>query len=473
MQNTPLTHGNKTAPLEITPLFGGAKIVLEQTPKAITPFGGLASLIAFLNQIGCGQQLQKAMPFEEPTSNNAIPLAHTLVAFMMTVVVGGRRFAHSQWLRADHVLHALLGIERFAGDDTIRNFFRRFTQAKIQAFWRPLWRWLLGMLATPKEGFYLDLDSTVFDREGSQEGALKGYHPRRRGRPSHHPLLAVLAQAPFVLHGWLRSGNAGSARGVVAFLREAFSLLPAGMHLRCVRADSGFFENDLLQFLEQEHRLPYIIVARMTSVVKRHCMGIKEWKAIDENYCQGEFTAQLLGWSNPRRFVVIREQIREGKAAVGRKLIDVPGYTFRAFVTNHSGTPAELWREYNGRATVEQRIEELKNDVAAGGFCMQDFFATESAFLAALFTFNLLSLYQHMTTPTQGYRQPSTLRTAVFLAGASLGRVGKKMALKLSAAWGGLQKHKPLVASVLDWPNQTSPKLIHPVDRLTIGGGFI
>ena len=212
--------------------------------------------------------------------------------------------------------------------------------------------------------------------------------------------------------------------------------MPAGAHLRCVRADSGFFDNDLLQFLEQERPLPYIIAARMTSVIKRHCMGIKEWKDIDENYSQGEFTAQLFGGSAPRRFVVIRERIREDKAAVGRRLIDVPGYTFRAFVTNRAQAPVELWREYNGRATIEQRIEELKNDVAADGFCMQNFFATESSFLATLFTFNLLSLYQHMTTPTQTYRQPSTLRTTVFLAGASLGRLGKKMGLKLSAAWG-------------------------------------
>lgn len=43
----------------------------------------------------------------------------------------------------------------------------------------------------------------------------------------------------------------------------------------------------------------------------------------------GEFSAQLLGWPAPHRFVVARETIREGKAAVGRKVIAVPGYTFR------------------------------------------------------------------------------------------------------------------------------------------------
>lgn len=50
---------------------------------------------------------------------------------------------------------------------------------------------------------------------------------------------------------------------------------------------------------------------------------------IDENFAVGEFTAQLFGWSKARRFVVVRERVREGRNAVGRRLIDVPGYTFR------------------------------------------------------------------------------------------------------------------------------------------------
>jgi hypothetical protein len=78
----------------------------------------------------------------------------------------------------------------------------------------------------------LDLDSTVFQRGGHQEGALRGYNPSRPGRHTHHPLLAVLAEAPLVLHGWLRSGNAGSARGVVPFLQEALALMPDDWKLR-------------------------------------------------------------------------------------------------------------------------------------------------------------------------------------------------------------------------------------------------
>jgi len=472
MENNPASDLHKTTRTEITSLFGDAKLVLDETPKSITPFGGLSSFIAFLGQISYTREVEQRMPLAAPTSPNAIPLAHTLTAFIVCVVAGARRFAHCQWLRADRVLHAMLGIERFPGDDTIRNFFLRFSQASIEAFWRPLWRWSLGVLRCPKAGFSLDLDSTVFCREGSQQGALKGFNPRRKGRKSHHPLLGVLAEAPFILHGWLRSGNAGAARGVVPFLQEALALLSEGMRIRCVRADSGFFEDALLSFLE-ERQLLYLVVARMTSSLKSQCAAIQQWSKVDEHYAVGEFRLRLFGWSTERRFVVVREQIRQDKAAVGRKLLEVPGYTFRVWVTNRSEGPLELWRDYNGRATVEQRIEELKNELAADGFCLQPFFATESAFLAVLFSFNLLSLYQHQTSPTTPYRQPATLRTAVFLCGAVLGAMGHDLVIKLSAAWGGLGKHKPLVEAALNWLKLTSPKLVPPLDRLAIGGATI
>ena len=441
----------------VTPLFSHAKLKLTQTPRAVTPFGGLLSFIAFLHQCGLTAQLQQHLPWTL-TSPNAIPLPHTLTAFLIGVLCGARRFAHTEMARADQALHALLGLPRWPGADTVRALFHRFTQGAIQSFWRSLWVWQLGMVEAPAAGFSLDLDSTVFQRAGHQQGAAKGYNPRRPGRKSHHPLLAVLAEVPFVLHGWLRSGNTSSAQGAVAFLAEALALLPAGMTIRCVRADSGFCEEALLAFLEARS-LPYLVVARLTTTLKRRAAALRDWQAVDEDYAVSEFRAQLMGWSTDRRFVVVRERVREDKEAVGRRLLDVPGYTFRIWVTNRTDEPLALWRDYNGRATIEQRIEELKNDLAADDFCTQNFWATEAAFLAVLFAFNLLSLYQRAATPSAGYRQPATLRAAVFLCGAILGRSGHTRVLHLSAVWGGLDKHKPLLDAVLQWPDPTPPKL--------------
>jgi hypothetical protein len=162
--------------------------------------------------------------------------------------------------------------------------------------------------------------------------------------------------------------------------------------------------------------------------------------------------------------VVIRKLERGDKSAVGRRLIEVPGYTYRIFVTNRDEDAVALWRDYNQRACVEQRIEELKNDLAADGFCVRQFYATEAAFLSVPFAFNLLSLYQQATgtRSEKRYQRPATLRSSVFIGGAILGRRGRQPVLHIAQSWGGAEKHQPLMDKVLERQKRTSPKLEPP-----------
>ena len=443
---------------EFKPLFGGGKIKICDTLRAVTPFGGLSVFIEFLGRVGLVEQLASQAPYQ-PKSGNHYDPGQILVGFVLSVIAGAQRFAHTNQLRADRALHALLGMKRFPSDDTILNYFRRFSQAEVERFWRPMWRWLISRLPQLEKGFSLDLDSTIFSRHGAQQqGAARGYNPRRPGRLSHHPLLAVLAEANFVLHSWLRSGNAGASQGAAQFLNEALSLLGDQHRIRCVRADSGFYGDHFLSFLE-ERALPFIVVARLTSYLKSRLYQVSQWQAIDKIYCVTEFHFKLWNWKTERRFVVVREEVQTNKAAVGRKLLDLPGYVFRVFVTNRHDSPLEIWRDYNGRATVECRIDELKNELAADHFCLRSFFATESAFLAVVFGFNLLGEFQRAVDPTlKTYKQPATLRFEVFTCGAILGRSGHHLILHMSNNWGGYSSRKPLFNSLLHWPPPTSPK---------------
>lgn len=135
-------------------------------------------------------------------------------------------------------------------------------------------------------------------------------------------------------------------------------------------------------------------VARLTPWIKREAQHVEQWRTLDEAYSAGEFRLKLLGWQTERRFVVIREVVREGRDSVGGKPIDVPGYVFRIFVTTCTDTPEEIWRDYNRRSDMENRIAELKHDLGADGFCLKQFFATEAAFRAVLLLFNLLAEFQ-------------------------------------------------------------------------------
>jgi hypothetical protein len=251
----------------------------------------------------------------------------------------------------------------------------------------------------------------------------------------------------------------------VQFLSEALHLLGSNHRVRTVRADSGFYADGLLSFLEQR-ALPYIVVARLTTYLKSRLYQVTQWQAVDANYSVSEFKFKLWNWKEPRRFVVVREQVQTTKSAVGRKLIDLPGYVFRVFVTNRDDAALDIWRDYNHRACVECRIDELKNELAADHFCLRSFFATESAFLAVVFSFNLLSEFQRAIDPAlKSYKQPATLRFEVFTCGAILGRSGHHLVLHMSKNWGGYSQRKPLFTSLLHWPAPTSPKFDPPTEN--------
>ncbi len=442
---------------EGTRIFDGRKIVLKETERALTPLGGMVVFLEFLNKIGLVKKVIECIPVQH-RSPNSIPPAQTYIAFLISVAAGARRFAHTGWLRGDRALHGLLGMDRFPSDDTIRNLFLRFGMGEVQRFFEPMTEWMMERLPKRAEGHSLDLDSTVFERHGQQqEGAKKGYNPRRPGRLSHHPLLAVLAESHFIMHGWMRSGNSGTGRGVTEFLKEALALWGERGRLRVVRADAGFFDNELLAFLEERH-LPYIVVARLTKCVKREVTRIVEWRDLDEDYAVGECAIKLMGWSQPRRFVVVRERIRESKASVGKKLIDLPEYTFRVLVTSLSAQPEDIWRDYNHRADMENRIAELKHDLGADRFCLRDFHATDAVFRSVLLLFNLLSEFRRASSIPQ-HKEPATLRSTVFLCGAELKHEGNDIILSLSTGWGGLKRRIALIDSILAWVFPVSPKL--------------
>jgi len=437
-------------------IFGGQKVLLQETDRALTPFGGMVVFLEFLHKIGLVAKVMECMPVIH-RSPNSIPPAQTWIAFLISVAAGARRFAQTSWLRGDRALHGLLGIDRFPSDDTIRNLFLRFGMGEVQRFFEPMTEWMMERLVQRSEGHSLDLDSTVFERHGQQEGALKGYNPRRPGRVSHHPLLAVLAESHFVMHGWLRSGNSGTGRGVTEFLKEALALWGERGPLRVVRADAGFFDKDLFAFLE-ERGIAYIVVARFTKSVKREVTRIVSWRALDENYAVGECEIKLMGWDKPRRFVAVREQMRDSKPSVGKKLIDLPEYTFRVLVTSLSAAPEEIWRDYNHRADMENRIAELKHDLAADRFCLKDFHATDAVFRSVLLLFNLLSEFRRVSGIPQ-HKEPGTLRSQVFLCGAELTHAGSEIILSLSTAWGGLTRRISLLSSIFTWVYTISPKL--------------
>jgi Transposase DDE domain group 1 len=122
--------------------------------------------------------------------------------------------------------------------------------------------------------------------------------------------------------------------------------------------------------------------------------------------------------------------VRERPEAKGRRLIDVPGYTFHALVTTLELSPVDAWHFYNGRADSENCFKELKEDFGADGFCLQSFDGTEAAFRLICFLFNLIADFKREVTRDESPRL-MTLRSQILVVGAILGTDGRKAVLRL------------------------------------------
>ena len=53
---------DKPVPREIDALLSGERLILRQTQRAVTPFGGIAVFISFLDKIGFVEAVRQHMP---------------------------------------------------------------------------------------------------------------------------------------------------------------------------------------------------------------------------------------------------------------------------------------------------------------------------------------------------------------------------------------------------------------------------
>jgi hypothetical protein len=405
-----------------------AGIPFEFSDKAVTPWGGLRLVQEMLIRMRFRDAL-KASGLPQPQSNRGYDPVVMMDAFIVCVWIGGVRFSHTSVVRFDEALREIFGWERVASVSTYTRWFRRFKQREVDEVFGSLGRWFWDQLS-PRT-ITLDLDSSVVTRYGKQEGAVQGYNRQKFGKPSHRPLFAFAADWRMVLHAWLRPGNTSDTNGPKEFIDESLALLGTNHRVGLVRADAGFYDGGLLSNLESRP-IPYIVSARMTRPLRHRVAEQKRWLNVDPGIDVAEFEYQGLRWGKARRMVVVRHELKQMPHALGRALIEVPGYKFSAFVTTLDLPPAEVWRLYNGRCDSENRIAELKGEFGLNGFCLDSFYATEAAFRCAMLAYNLMSLFRQALLQAPTAVRLSTMRFQCFALGAWIGRTGRKKVLRIS-----------------------------------------
>jgi hypothetical protein len=430
---------------------------IEFTDKEITPWGGLALMKQMLEKAGI-KEILKEIPLPEQGSNRGYDPLQLIIMFWISVWCGASRFEHLEVSRQDEVIRQLYGWNRMPGHKAFERYFKKFDQAKNQRVFNPLFEWFFKEIRF--DNYTLDFDSTVMTRYGDQEGASKGYNPQKRGRKSQHPLMAFVADCRMVANFWLRQGSAYTTNNFFAFFEETLLRL-GGKKIGLVRADSGFYDKAIFEYLENPDRsINYIIAARMYQPVKWALASEKVWLKLDEGIEIAETMYQSPLWDKPRRMIMVRQQIEKRPKASGKKLrlFDDEGifknYRYSCFITNLDLPAKMVWDLYRGRADAENRIKELKYDFSADNFNMHNFFATEAALNFVMMAYNLMSLFRQVILNTKVHQTLKTLRYKIFSIGGYWVKDGNTKILKLSLAMKRREWFKGLwnASCLFEWP---------------------
>ena len=158
----------------------------------------------------------------------------------------------------------------------------------------------------------------------------------------------------------LRPGNVTAAAGAVGILRRLIGLvryfLP-GVRLR-VRLDGGFAHPEVLDLLDADSNLEYVVAMAKNAVLKRKAKrAMQQARKLSRSsgrtehvYDQARYAART--WPQQRRVIIKAEMVRaEGKA---------PKDNPRFVITNLPQSPQWIYEQvYCQRGEIENRIKEL------------------------------------------------------------------------------------------------------------------
>ncbi len=410
-------------PRKLTVTFGAA---------SLTHFGGIYLLHRFLTRIGFKAAVAKEVSF--PQRNNRYSVGEMVLAILYPMILGLERIETTYLLHPNGVFRYLSGLSAYPDPTTLRRFLLRMAPQALPRLRKLHDRFLAKMVTKPHPPWRVifDVDSTVLVLYGRQEEAKVGYNPIKRGRPSYHPLLCFEGQTKDFWHGELRPGDVHTSSGVLELLGACFAKIPAGVRSVLVRADKGFYDHKVIEWLEQRSAR-FVIVARITRPIKRK-LAHQRYTSVSHGVEAAEFYYQPTRWRRPYRFVVIRRPQPE-EPSEQLTLFKLGKYHYQVLVTNLDLQPLNLWRFYNDRAGMERIIRELKGDYPLGKIPTRHFFANEAYFHLLLLAYNLVNWFKRLCLPPELQTATlQTLRHRIFLMPAQLLRTDNRPRLAMPAS---------------------------------------
>ena len=259
-------------------------------------------------------------------------------------------------LTNEPVMTVILGKDALASQPALSRFFNRMdgdTLSQLNQIIREL-RKVICSIKKP-EFMLFDLDSTLLDTYGNQEGEGFNYHYQAHG---YHPLLCYDGLTGDLLKAQLRDGTMYCSKEADIFMKsllDEFLCDFPDMPLY-FRGDSGFASPGLYEVLEDKNCKYAIRLkenAKLRELAEEENQALyraTKFNQVDYAVEYGEFLYQAGSWNHPRK-VVFKIEKPYGQM--------VHLYTF--IVTTMEMEPYQVIQFYCGRGRMENFIKEGKS----------------------------------------------------------------------------------------------------------------
>ncbi len=400
------------------------KFKIRFKEKNLTGNAGLMPIGNFIKQLGLIKILNKELE-DTRADNRRHSLSSAILIVIMGTLAGCKHFTQLDILKNDKIIRKLFQWVKFPSLSTFARLFRLFSFKNCIALGNveKTLREKIWDKKSVKE-IILDMDSTVRGVFGKQEGAEKGFNPKKKGQRSFHPLLCFIAETKECLHNWFRTGAAYTSNGCVEFMKEVFERIPSQVEKIFVRADSGFFVGALLDILELND-CTYLIKVKLKNLVS--LMESQQWEIFQAGCWVTTFQYKCSSWEKARTFKAVRFLVDVDNSG----LFPIYTYEYFCYVTNREESPFECHKLYGQRATSENWIEWCKNQMACGSFLTQDFWASAALFQVCILAYNIQIWMTWLTSTSAWREEPNTFRRWFIQAPARLKKKARQQFLCL------------------------------------------
>jgi len=279
---------------------------------------------------------------------------------------------------------------------------------------------------------FIDLDPTVDPTHGQQAFAYFNGH---YDTWCYLPMMGFLSidgePEQHLFHARLRAGTVKEVKGTPAMLRRIVGKLRIAFKSAklCVRLDAGFACPQILDLLD-ELKVEYMVAMGGNAVLGRlsgrHVNAAasltSRFNTTTTFYGSDEYRAK--SWAHKRR-VIFKAEVVQAEGKSDRK-------NDRYVITNLPQSAGHIWKLYCQRGDSENRIKELKRDLAIDRTSCTRFLPNQLRVLMTAAAFVLFQELRCCLADTSLRRaMVSTLRLRLLKVGATITRSARRIVMSM------------------------------------------